>query len=214
MIFSTEYRARTRSEPGSMPFRGTWELSGNHSSIICPFWRRFNWQRMNTDGKRGRARSDGRNIATEKGRRVLTDVALFALFRFVAQADLKSVDFTRQVAEMTKDFFMQLSRQTGESRCVTDLLEDEFLSENGVLALPGVRLGHLDTIQVDVTVGTGEILDWQLVGLLHIQHQAAHLRVEQDKQCPVYWDVLTRNKINFSVRCKNDTACVHRLTPV
>lgn len=51
MIFSMEYRARTRREPGSMPFRGTWELSGNHSSIIWPFCRRFNWQRMNTDGE-------------------------------------------------------------------------------------------------------------------------------------------------------------------
>lgn len=64
------------------------------------------------------------------------------------------------------------------SGCVTDSLKDEFLCENGVLALPGVRLGHLDTVQVDVTVGIGEILDWQLVGLLHVQHQAAHLRDE------------------------------------
>lgn len=72
---------------------------------------------------------------------------------------------------------------------MADSLKDEFLGENGVLALPGVRLGHLDTVQVDVTVGTGKILDWQLVGLLHIQHQAAHLRDEQDKhQCSVYWE--------------------------
>lgn len=92
---------------------------------------------------------------------------------------------------------MQLSRQAGESGCVTDSLEDEFLGENRVLALPGVRLGHLDTVQVDVTVGTGEILDWQLVGLLHIQHQAAHLRVEQDKQCTVYWDVLAKKQDHF-----------------
>lgn len=61
MIFSTEYRARTRSEPGSMPFRGTWELRGNHSSIICPFWRRFNWQRMNTDKA-----EDRREVRQEK----------------------------------------------------------------------------------------------------------------------------------------------------
>lgn len=32
---------------------------------------------------------------------VLTDVVLFALFRFVAQADFKSVDFTGQVTETT-----------------------------------------------------------------------------------------------------------------
>lgn len=31
----------------------------------------------------------------------LTDVALFALFGFVAQADFKPVDFTGQVAERT-----------------------------------------------------------------------------------------------------------------
>lgn len=70
---------------------------------------------------------------------------------------------------------------------MTDSLKDEFLGENGVLALPWVRLGYLDTVQVDVTVGIGKILDWQLVGLLHIQHQAAHLRDEQDKhQCGLY----------------------------
>lgn len=57
-----------------------------------------------------------------------------------------------------------------------DSLEDELLGEDGVLALPRVRLGHLDAVQVDVTVGAGEILGWQLVGLLHIQHQAAHLQ--------------------------------------
>lgn len=59
---------------------------------------------------------------------------------------------------------------------MADSLKDELLSEDGVLSLPWVRLGHLDTVQVDVTVGVGEILHWQLVGLLHIQHQAAHLR--------------------------------------
>lgn len=100
-----------------------------------------------------------------------------------------------------------------------DLLKDEFLSENGVLALPGVRLGHLDTVQVDVTVGIGKILDWQLVGLLHIQHQAAHLREEQET--PVWrllgkLDVFVRNEVNYSVSIQreNDTAGLQELTPV
>ncbi len=57
-----------------------------------------------------------------------------------------------------------------------DSLKDKLLSEDGVLPLPWVSLSHLDTVQVDVAVGIGEILPWQLVGLLHIQHQAAHLR--------------------------------------
>lgn len=70
---------------------------------------------------------------------------------------------------------------------MTDSLEDELLGEHGVLALPGVRLGHLDTVQVDVTVGAGEILDRQLVGLLHVQHQAAHLGAEPDRHS-VYWE--------------------------
>ena len=59
---------------------------------------------------------------------------------------------------------------------MTDSLKDKLLSEDGVLSLPVVRLSHLDTVQVDVTVGVGEILHRQLVGLLHVQHQAAHLR--------------------------------------
>lgn len=62
------------------------------------------------------------------------------------------------------------------SRCVTDSLKDELLSEDGVLSLPRVCLSHLDTVQVDVTVGIGKILHWKLVGLLHIQHQAANLK--------------------------------------
>lgn len=122
---------------------------------------------------------------------MLTDVAFFALFCLVAQADLKSVDFTRQVAGMTNMFSIQLRRKNRKRSpsSVTDSLKDEFLSKNGVLALPRVRLGHLDTVQVDVTVGIGKILDWQLVSLLHIQHQAAHLGEEQDKcQWGVYWE--------------------------
>lgn len=67
-------------------------------------------------------------------------------------------------------------------RYVTDLLKYELLSKDGVLPLPVVRLSHLDAIQVDVTVGVGEILHWQLVGLLHIQHQAAHLRGKKKKE--------------------------------
>lgn len=59
---------------------------------------------------------------------------------------------------------------------VKDSLKDELLGEDGVLSLPRVCLGHLNTVQVDVTVGIGEILGWQLVSLLHVQHQAAHLR--------------------------------------
>lgn len=52
MIFSIEYRARTRRDPGSIPFNGTWELSWNHSSVACPFCNRLNWQRINTSGKK------------------------------------------------------------------------------------------------------------------------------------------------------------------
>lgn len=37
---------------------------------------------------------------------VLTDVTFFALFCFVAQADFKSVDFTRQVTETTKKYIL------------------------------------------------------------------------------------------------------------
>ena len=48
MIFSIEYRARTRRDPGSIPFNGIWELSKNHSSVACPFCNRLNWQRINT----------------------------------------------------------------------------------------------------------------------------------------------------------------------
>lgn len=129
----------------------------------------------------------GRNMATGKEGRALTDVALLALLRLVAQADLKSVDFTRQVAATTKTFSCSRpGRRTNPG--VRDSLEDEFLGEDRVLALPGVRLGHLDTVQVDVTVGVGEILDRQLVGLLHVQHQAAHLGVGPDKQSSVYWE--------------------------
>lgn len=58
----------------------------------------------------------------------------------------------------------------------TDSLKYELLSENRVLPLPVVRLSHLDTVQVDVAVWAVEILHWQFVGLLHIQHQAAYLR--------------------------------------
>lgn len=56
-----------------------------------------------------------------------------------------------------------------------NLLKNELFSEDGILPLPRVRLSHLDAVQVDVTVGVGEILHRQLVGLLNIQHQAAHL---------------------------------------
>lgn len=55
-------------------------------------------------------------------------------------------------------------------------LKVKLLGEDGVLPLPRVRLGHLHTVQVDVAVRAGEILDGQLVGLLNVQHQAAHLR--------------------------------------
>lgn len=61
-------------------------------------------------------------------------------------------------------------------RYVLDSLKDELLGEDGILPLPRVRLSHLDAVQVDVTVGVGEILHRQLMGLLYIQHQAAHLR--------------------------------------
>ena len=63
---------------------------------------------------------------------------------------------------------------------MTDSLEDELLREDGVLPLPGVRFSHLDAVQVDVTVGVCEILHRQLVSLLNIQHQAAHLRGRKD----------------------------------
>lgn len=63
---------------------------------------------------------------------------------------------------------------------MTDSLKDELLCEDGVLPLPGVRFSHLDAVQVDVTVGVCEILHRQLVSLLHIQHQAAHLRGKKD----------------------------------
>lgn len=120
----------------------------------------------------------------------LTDVTLFALFGFVAQADFKSVDFTGQVAaraeggEEGKNFNRVgnvqrhkcwLEAATGGS----DSLEDELLGEHGVLPLPRVSLGHLHTVQVDVAVRAGEILDGQLVGLLHVQHQAADLRGQE-----------------------------------
>lgn len=95
-----------------MPFRGTWELRGNHSSIIWPFCRRFSWQRMNTEGERWRKTKECESEEKVKAKTsireiifiikftdVLTDVAFFALFCFVAQADFKSVDFTRQVTE-------------------------------------------------------------------------------------------------------------------
>lgn len=65
---------------------------------------------------------------------------------------------------------------------MTDSLKDELLSEDGVLPLPRVRLSHLDAVQVDITVGVGKILHWQLVGLLHIQHQAAHLSRRRKKR--------------------------------
>lgn len=55
-------------------------------------------------------------------------------------------------------------------------LKNELLCEDGVRPLPWVRFGHLDVVQVDVTVRVGEILHRQLMGLLHIEHQAAHLR--------------------------------------
>ena len=51
-----------------------------------------------------------------------------------------------------------------------DSLEDELLGEDGVLALSGVGLGHLDAVQVDVAVGVGEVFDGEFVGLFHIQH--------------------------------------------
>lgn len=51
MIFSIEYRARTRRDPGSIPFSGIWELSRNHSSVACPFCNLLNWQRINTTKK-------------------------------------------------------------------------------------------------------------------------------------------------------------------
>lgn len=60
-----------------------------------------------------------------------------------------------------------------------DSLEDELLGEDGVLPLPRVSPGHLHTVQVDVAVGAGEILDGQLVGLLHVQHQAADLATQK-----------------------------------
>lgn len=78
-----------------MPFRGTWELRGNHSSIIWPFCRRFNWQRMNTDRERSSRKVDRQqrhevNAKTSsdytgiKNLQLLTDVTFFALFCFVA----------------------------------------------------------------------------------------------------------------------------------
>lgn len=67
-------------------------------------------------------------------------------------------------------------------RGTRDSLKDELFGEDGVLPLPGVRFSHLDAVQVDVTVGAVKILHWQLVGLLHIQHQAAHLREDKVKK--------------------------------
>lgn len=114
---------------------------------------------------------------------MLTDVTFFALFGFVAQADFKSVDFTGQVTERAEKYIfenLQSSKRQNKNKNthpnVKDSLKDELLGKDGVLSLPRVCLGHLNTVQVDVTVGIGEILGWQLVGLLHVQHQAAHLR--------------------------------------
>lgn len=70
---------------------------------------------------------------------------------------------------------------------VKDSLKDELLGKDGVLSLPWVCLGHLNTVQVDVTVGIGEILGWQLVGLLHVQHQAAHLRKHKHTYVGLSW---------------------------
>ena len=137
---------------------------------------------------------------------VLTDVTFFALFCFVAQADFKSVDFTRQVTETKDKYILSLCKpvEIGCWKCeldnkvrkssgriqdrtiftfkyVIDSLKDKLLCEDWVLPLPRVCFSHLDAVQVDVTVGVGEILHWQLVGLLHIQHQAAHLREKINK---------------------------------
>lgn len=64
-----------------------------------------------------------------------------------------------------------------EEEC--DSLEDELLGEHGVLTLPRVSPGHLHAVQVDVAVRAGEILDGQLMGLLHVQHQAADLMAQE-----------------------------------
>lgn len=62
------------------------------------------------------------------------------------------------------------------------LLKVEFLSEDRILSFSWVCLSNLDTVQVDITVGIGEILDGQLVGLLYIEHQTAHLRENSAKK--------------------------------
>lgn len=56
IIFSMEYRARTRKEPGSIPFRGMCELSWNHSSVACPFCSLFNWHLINTWNRKWRGK--------------------------------------------------------------------------------------------------------------------------------------------------------------
>ena len=47
-------------------------------------------------------------------------------------------------------------------------LKDEFFCEDRILPFPWVCLSNLDAVKVDVTEGVGEMLHWQLVGLLHI----------------------------------------------
>ena len=69
-----------------------------------------------------------------------------------------------------EEWKLKLKEQNKADICVINLLKNELLSEDGVLPLPWVRLSHLDTVQVDVTVGVCEILRRQLVSLLNIQH--------------------------------------------
>ena len=78
-------------------------------------------------------------------------------------------------------------------------LKDELLCEDRVLPLSWVRLGYLNTVQVDVTVRIGEVLHWQLVGLLYIQHQAAHLgeKTQRAQQWGRCWGILGQGWLIF-----------------
>lgn len=112
---------------------------------------------------------------------VLTDVAVFVLLCFVAQTDFKTVYFTGQITKTRKKKKHTVCNSANINRpkwggSPTHLLEVELLGEDGILPFSWMRLGNLDVVQVDVAVRVGKILHRQLVGLLHIQHQAAHLR--------------------------------------
>lgn len=64
------------------------------------------------------------------------------------------------VQDMTGFREFKVPHFAGKQRQEQHLLKNEFLSEDGILALPRVRLSNLDVVQVDVTVGVGEMLHW------------------------------------------------------